>query len=197
MSVRISTSKRCSIRLNLKLGGRMSWLRNLCLFTHSGVQHILCCGFVFSLFILCTLCCQFLWIIHFDCPFGILLTFIYNKAPKNLTKYIVNFTNTCNYYTYILFMYLFWYIKSAIVLFMSWCNKVKIINIHVYCYSIDNVVITYFVIYNAVHLLCSLGQYLCWRTVHEDIIHPWPVVSASVLTWFITYLFFLSKFTVP
>jgi hypothetical protein len=23
-------------------------------------------------FVLCTLCCQFLWIVHFYCPFGIL-----------------------------------------------------------------------------------------------------------------------------
>jgi hypothetical protein len=36
----------------------------LCLFTYIGVQHILCC--VFSLFfvVLCTICCQFLWIVH-------------------------------------------------------------------------------------------------------------------------------------
>jgi hypothetical protein len=64
-----------------------------------GVHHILCCVFVFlrlvylyvasfsgfsfliapSVFsniylscVLCTLCCQFLWIFLFDCPFGIL-----------------------------------------------------------------------------------------------------------------------------
>jgi hypothetical protein len=36
------------------------------------VQKLLCCGF-FSVFffILCTLCCEFLWIVHFDWPFGI------------------------------------------------------------------------------------------------------------------------------
>jgi hypothetical protein len=25
----------------------------------------------FFIFILCTLCCEFLWIVHFDWPFGI------------------------------------------------------------------------------------------------------------------------------
>jgi hypothetical protein len=35
--------KRCSVRLYLQLfeGGLMSYLHYLCLFTHSGVQHIL------------------------------------------------------------------------------------------------------------------------------------------------------------
>ena len=40
----------------------MSYLRYLCLFANSGVQHILCC--VFGLFVF-VLCCQFLWIVHF------------------------------------------------------------------------------------------------------------------------------------
>jgi hypothetical protein len=30
---------------------------------YSGVQHILCCVFVLFFFVLCTLCCQFLWIV--------------------------------------------------------------------------------------------------------------------------------------
>jgi len=62
MSVTISTSKRCSVRLYLKLviGGCMSYLRYLCLFAYSGVQHILCCVFHLFLFMLCTLYCQFL-----------------------------------------------------------------------------------------------------------------------------------------
>jgi len=43
MSVTISALERCSVRLYLQLfvGGRY-----LCLFTYSGVQHILCCVFV-------------------------------------------------------------------------------------------------------------------------------------------------------
>ena len=42
----------------------MSCLRYLCLFVYSGVQHILCFVFVLCLFVLFTLCCQFLWIVH-------------------------------------------------------------------------------------------------------------------------------------
>ena len=61
--------KRCSVRLYLRLfvGGLMSYLRYLCLFAHSGVQHILRCVFLFCLFSSCVLCmqyCQFLWISH-------------------------------------------------------------------------------------------------------------------------------------
>ena len=67
MSVTISAQKRCFVPLYLQLfvGGLMSQLRYLCLFAHSGVQHILCCVLVFLFFVLCTLCCQFLWIVHF------------------------------------------------------------------------------------------------------------------------------------
>ena len=41
----------------------MSYLRYLCFFAYSGVQHIVCCVFVLFVFVLCTLYCQFLWII--------------------------------------------------------------------------------------------------------------------------------------
>ena len=53
----------CLARLFLQLfvGGLMSYLRYLCLFAHSVVQHILCCVFVLFFFVLCTLYCQFLW----------------------------------------------------------------------------------------------------------------------------------------
>ena len=56
MSFRNSASKRSSVRLYLQLfvGGLMSYLRYLCLFTHNGVQHILCCVFVLFFFVLCT-----------------------------------------------------------------------------------------------------------------------------------------------
>jgi hypothetical protein len=47
----------------------MSYLRYLSLFTYNDVQHILCCGFVLFLFVLCTLCYKILWIVRFDCPF--------------------------------------------------------------------------------------------------------------------------------
>jgi hypothetical protein len=57
----------------------MPYLHYLCLVAYSSVQHILCCGFVLFFFVLC---CQFLWIVHFDWPFGFLyrlftINFIY------------------------------------------------------------------------------------------------------------------------
>jgi hypothetical protein len=42
----------------------MSYLRYLYLFEYSGVQHILCCVFVLFVFVLCTLYCQFVWILQ-------------------------------------------------------------------------------------------------------------------------------------
>jgi hypothetical protein len=42
------------------VGWLMPYLRYLCLFVHSGVQHILCYVFILFSFVLCTLCCQFL-----------------------------------------------------------------------------------------------------------------------------------------
>ena len=50
----------------------MSYLLYWCLFAHSGVQHILCCVFISFVLVLCILCWQFLWIVLFDCSFGIL-----------------------------------------------------------------------------------------------------------------------------
>ena len=47
----------------------MSYLRYLGLLAHSGVQHILWC-------VLCSLCCQFIWIVHFWFPLRYSLTFI-------------------------------------------------------------------------------------------------------------------------
>ena len=44
--------------------GLMLYLHYLCLFAYRGVQRILFCVWVFF-FVLCTICCQFLWIVHF------------------------------------------------------------------------------------------------------------------------------------
>jgi hypothetical protein len=53
----------------LFVGGLMSYLRYLCLFAHSGVHHILCCVFISFFVVLCTPCCQCIWIVHFFyCP---------------------------------------------------------------------------------------------------------------------------------
>jgi len=47
----------------------MSYLRYVCLLAYIVVQHILWCVFNVSFFfVLCTLCCQVLWIFHFALP---------------------------------------------------------------------------------------------------------------------------------
>ena len=46
-----------------------TYLRYLCLFPYSSPQRILCCVFVWFVFILCTL---FLWIVHLRLPLGVL-----------------------------------------------------------------------------------------------------------------------------
>ena len=75
ISFTISGWKKCSVRLYLQwfVRGLMSYVRYLCLLAHSGVQHILCCVFVLFFLVLCTLYCQFRWIVHFFyCPFSVL-----------------------------------------------------------------------------------------------------------------------------
>ena len=52
----------------------MSYWRYLCLFAYSGVQHILRCVFIF---VFCTLCCQFLWVVQVWLPIRYSLPFIY------------------------------------------------------------------------------------------------------------------------
>jgi hypothetical protein len=56
----------------------------LCLFVHCGVQHILCFVFVLFFFVLRTLCCQFLWIVHFWFPIRYSLTFISHIAVSQI-----------------------------------------------------------------------------------------------------------------
>jgi hypothetical protein len=55
----------------LFVGELMSCLRYLCLFAHSSVQHTLC-----YVLVLCTICCQFLWIVRFWLPRQCSVTFI-------------------------------------------------------------------------------------------------------------------------
>ena len=59
----------------------MSYLRYLCLFAYNGVQVIVCCNLVLFVFVLCTLCSQFLWIVLFLLPLRYSLTFIYLVYP--------------------------------------------------------------------------------------------------------------------
>jgi hypothetical protein len=51
---RIKNDVQLTVRLCLQsfVGGLMSYLHYLCLFAHSGVQHILCCVFVLFVFVL-------------------------------------------------------------------------------------------------------------------------------------------------
>ena len=95
MSIAISDEP---LYLQLFVRGLMSYLCYLCLFAYSGVQHILCSGFffslhlvytmlsvslccVFSLFILCTLCCQFLCVVFF--------------LSSSCVHYVVSFSVLC------------------------------------------------------------------------------------------------------
>ena len=70
MSVTISAYKLYSVRLYLQLfvGEHVSYLLYSCLFAYSGVQHILC-----------TLCCQLLWIVYFWLPSRYSLTFVIHR----------------------------------------------------------------------------------------------------------------------
>jgi hypothetical protein len=54
----------------------LCYLHYLCLFARSGGQHISCCVFALFVFFLCTICCQFHWILHFLLPVPYSLTFI-------------------------------------------------------------------------------------------------------------------------
>ena len=63
-----------------------SCLRYLCLLAYSGVQHILCYVFVLFVFLLCTLCCQFPWIVHFWEPLRYSLTFINTSEIERKLK---------------------------------------------------------------------------------------------------------------
>ena len=79
------------------VGGFMSYLLYLCLFVYSGVQHIFCRAFVLFFFVLCTLCCQFLCIVHFWLPL-LILSIVFISTPKyNIIIYLIK--------TYMLFFF--------------------------------------------------------------------------------------------
>ena len=65
--------------------GIMSCLRCLCLFECSGVRHILLCVFALFFFVLCGLCCQFLWIVPFWLTLWYSLMFIQNPYIEEQT----------------------------------------------------------------------------------------------------------------
>ena len=53
---------------------------------YNGVQRILWCVFILLFVVLCTLCCQFLWIVHFWSPLRYSLTFI-NAHSQHTEKF--------------------------------------------------------------------------------------------------------------
>ena len=90
LCVLISTLKRCRFVFisSCLVGVRMSYLCCLCLLTYDGVQHILCCIFVLFFFVLCTLCCQCLWVVLFSFPLRYTLTFMHG-VKQQYFSYIV------------------------------------------------------------------------------------------------------------
>jgi hypothetical protein len=60
----------------------VSYLRYLCLFAHSDVQHVSYYIFVLFFFVLCTLCCQFLYIVHLVLPLSVF--------PNAFFEYLAN-----------------------------------------------------------------------------------------------------------
>ena len=75
---------RCDSHIKTMFGsfvwGLMFYLHYLCLFSYNGVQHILCFVFALFFFVLCNLCCQFFWIVHFPLSLRYSLTFISKVA---------------------------------------------------------------------------------------------------------------------
>jgi len=79
MSVTISAYKRCSVRLHLQL---YIWglIYVICVCLRIVVSNTYCVVFLLCLSsscVLCTLFCQFLWIVHYWLPIRFSLTFIY------------------------------------------------------------------------------------------------------------------------
>jgi hypothetical protein len=72
--------------IQLCVGGLISYLHYLCLFVYSGVQHTLCCILVLFFFVLCTLCCQILWIVHSWLSLPYSLKFIQSRQMPDFLK---------------------------------------------------------------------------------------------------------------
>ena len=87
MSVAISVCKRCSVRLYLQLFVQGHVLLRLFMFVcvQWWPTHMLCCGFALVFLVLCTLCGQFLWIVHYWLPLRYYLTLV--SACWNYTSY--------------------------------------------------------------------------------------------------------------
>jgi len=104
-----------------------SYLRYLYLFVHMGVQHILCCVFLLFFFVLCTLCCQFLWMIHFWLLLRHSLTCISNIFFSKLKVWYIPGLELCG-------MFRIAVCKSDLIV-VCWCSKLRILlsNVCIYC----------------------------------------------------------------
>jgi hypothetical protein len=93
-------------RFSPQVSMHMSYLRYLCLFAHGDVLHILCCVFVLFVFILCALCCQFLWIVHFWLPLRYSLTLklviVMTTTSRSLCFWLYYGPHNCLYFYIIL-----------------------------------------------------------------------------------------------
>ena len=88
----------------------MSYLRYLCLLVYRGSTHIRC---VLFLFVLCTLCYRFLWIVNFILSLRYSLTFI--VRPLAIIQLLVV---TCNVYIFC-FRLLFVVVHICFLFFLS------------------------------------------------------------------------------
>ena len=100
--------------LLLFVGGSMSYLHYFCLFGYSGVQHILCCDFDLFYYVICTLCCLFLWIIQFWLLLRYSLTFIFHQYQQSEQSLLTS-TN----WTVVIFVIGLWWTSNKTV---YWSN---------------------------------------------------------------------------
>ena len=77
----------------------MPFLRYMCLSAYNGFQHIVCCVFALFVSVMCTLCCQFLWIVHFWLPLRYSLTFIYS-INLFISSHPMQSKSSLSYYTF-------------------------------------------------------------------------------------------------
>ena len=96
--------KRCSVHLYFQLfvGGIMSYLS---LSVYSGVPHTLCCVFVLFVFVLCTLCYQFLWIVFVLFVF-VLCTLCYQFLWIVFVLFVFILCTLCYQFLWIVYIWL-------------------------------------------------------------------------------------------
>ena len=135
--------------LPLCVGGPMYYLRYLCLLAYSGVQHKCVVFFI----ILCTICCQILWIVHFGLPLGYSLTFIWLYLQVHV--YSSSFCVLCTLCCQFLWIVHFW-LPLGYSLTFIWLY----LQVHVYSSSFC--------------VLCTLCCQFLW------IVHFWLPLRSSL-----------------